>query len=75
MENNSKTFHGVHVLKATGLISADWGSESDPYFICRVGRKDSNWSEKFLEIQSQGTYGHIRPHYFRGSRGIQNSDS
>ena len=56
MENNSKTFHGIHVLKATGLINADWGSESDPYFLCRVGRKDSKWSEKFLEIQSQGKY-------------------
>ena len=54
MENNSKKYHGIHVIKATGLINADWGSESDPYFLCRVGRKNSKWSEKFLEIQSQG---------------------
>ena len=56
MENNSKKYHGIHVIKATGLINADWGSESDPYFLCRVGRKNSRWSEKFLEIQSQGMY-------------------
>ena len=47
-------FQEVHVIKGSGLLDADWGSKSDPYFICRIGKLGSMWSEKVFEIQSQG---------------------
>ena len=45
-----KKLQGIHVHKATGLRNADCHSESDPYFICRIGSLGSSWSEKAKEI-------------------------
>ena len=40
---------GIHVHRATGLKNMDFFSESDAYFVCRIGSIGSSWSEKAYE--------------------------
>ena len=37
---------GIHVYRGTALTSKDFLSESDAYFVCRIGSIGSSWSEK-----------------------------
>ena len=37
---------GIHVYRGTALSSKDLLSESDAYFVCRIGSIGSSWSEK-----------------------------
>ena len=40
---------GIHVHRGTGLSNMDLFSESDAYFVCRIGSIGSSWSEKAYE--------------------------
>ena len=40
---------GIHVHRGTGLSSMDFFSESDAFFVCRIGSIGSSWSEKAYE--------------------------
>ena len=40
---------GIHVYRGTALSSKDYLSESDAYFVCRIGSIGSSWSEKAYE--------------------------
>ena len=40
---------GIHVYRGTALSSKDLLSESDAYFVCRIGSIGSSWSEKAYE--------------------------
>ena len=40
---------GIHVYRGTALSSKDFLSESDAYFVCRIGSIGSSWSEKAYE--------------------------
>ena len=40
---------GIHVHRGTGLKNMDLFSESDAYFVCRIGSIGSSWSEKAYE--------------------------
>ena len=40
---------GIHVHRGTGLKNMDFFSESDAYFVCRIGSIGSSWSEKAYE--------------------------
>ena len=40
---------GIHVHRGTGLRNMDFFSESDAYFVCRIGSIGSSWSEKAYE--------------------------
>ena len=44
-----KRLQSIHIIKADGLFEADLFSESDAYFICRIGSLGSSWAQKALE--------------------------
>ena len=49
-EEKPRKLQGVRIVAATGLPKKDWFSKSDPYFIARIGGKDSDWSAKLFQV-------------------------
>ena len=41
-------FQGVRIKQAVGLKGSDCASDSDPYFVARIGLSGTSWENKSL---------------------------
>ena len=57
----SKRHIGVRVVGASGLQKTDWFSKSDPYFIARVGVKDSLWHDRTFQVTGNAVTDSLNP--------------
>ena len=43
-------FQGVRIKQAVGLKGSDCTSDSDPYFVARIGLSGTSWEDKGVSI-------------------------